>query len=65
MTMFLKVLKKVNFTVHIHKPNLFLIIDLLPLAKLLELLDINHSSSERRIIFVPQLLKFSHVLVVL
>ena len=42
-----------------------LIIDLLPFAKLLELLAMNHSSSERRISFVPRLLKFSHVLVVL
>ena len=41
------------------------IIDLHPFAKPLELLAINHSSSERRIIFVPRLLKFSHVLVVL
>ena len=56
----------------LHKPKLFLIIDLLPFTKLLklftkllELLGINHSSSERTIIFVPQLLKFSHNLVVL
>ena len=36
-------------------------ISLLPLAKLLELLAINHSLSERRFIFVPQLLKLSHM----
>ena len=46
------------------KPKL-LIIDLLPFAKLLELLAIDHSSSEKRIIFVPRFLKFSHILVVL
>ena len=44
---------------------MFPIVDLLPFAKLLELLAIDHSSSERRIIFVPRLLKFSHVLVAL
>ena len=44
---------------------MFLIIDLLLFAKLLELLAIDHSSSERRIIFVPRWLKFSHVLVIL
>ena len=49
----------------LHKPRLFLIIDLLPFAKLVELLAINRSSSERRIIFVLQLLNFSHVLVIL
>ena len=38
---------------------------MLPFAKLLELLGIDYSLSERRIIFVPQWLKFSHVLVVL
>ena len=48
-----------------HKPKLVVIIDLLPFAKLLELLAISHSLSERRIIFDPRLLKFSHVLVVL
>ena len=47
------------------KPKLFLIIDLLLFAKLLELLAINHSSSERRVIFIPWLLKFFRVLVVL
>ena len=47
------------------KPKLLLIIDLLPFAKLLELLAIDHSSSEKRIIFVPRFLKFSHILVVL
>ena len=50
---------------HLHKPKLFLIFDLLSFAKLLELLAINHSMSERRIIFVSWLLKFTHVLVVL
>ena len=49
----------------LQKPKLFLIIDLLPFAKLLEMLAINHSLSEKRIIFGPWLLKFSHVLVVL
>ena len=33
--------------------KLFLIIDLLPFAKLLKLSAINHSSSEKSIIFVP------------
>ena len=45
------------------KCKLFLIIDLLPFAKLLELVAINHSLSERRISFVPWLLKLSHVLI--
>ena len=65
--MFLKVLNKVNFRISesLQKPRLFLIIDLLPFAKLLELLAINHSSSKRRIIFVPRLLEFSHVMVAL
>ena len=58
--MFLKVLNKVNFRAH--KPKLFHIIDLLPFVKLLKLLAINHSLSERRIICVPWLLKLSHVL---
>ena len=62
--MFLKVLNKVNSEC-LHKPKLFFIIDSLLLAKLLELLAINHSLSGRRIIFVPRLLKFSRVLVVL
>ena len=58
--MFLKVLNFVNFKC-LHKPRLFLIIDLVLFAKLLddktktiyilELLAINHSSSKRRIIF--------------
>ena len=60
----LKVLNKVKFRA-LHKPKLFLIIKLLQFAKLLELLASNHSLAERRIIFVPRLLKFSHVLVVL
>ena len=42
----------------LHKSRLFLIIDLILFAKLLELLTINYSLSERRIIFVPGLLKF-------
>ena len=50
---------------HLYKPKLFLIIDLLPFAKLLELLAIDHSWSKRRTIFVPCLWKFSHVLVAL
>ena len=49
----------------LQKPRLFLIIDVLQLAKLLELLAINHSWSERRIIFIPRLLKFFHALVIL
>ena len=40
-------------------------IDLPPLAILLDLLVINHSSCERRNIFVPRWLKLSRVLVVL
>ena len=44
--------------------NLFPIIGLIPFAKHLELLAINCSSSERKIIFVPRLLKFSGVLVI-
>ena len=59
MKMFLKVLNKV-ISEPLHKRKLFLIIDLISFAKLLELLAINQSSSERRIIFVPRLLKFSH-----
>ena len=62
--MFLRVLNEVKFE-RLYKPKLFLIIDLLPFAKLFELLAINHSSSERRIIFIPWLMKLSHVLVVL
>ena len=61
--MFLKVLNKVNIRMLIQP--LFLIIDLVPFAKFLELLAIDHSSSDRRIIFVPRLLKFCHVLVAL
>ena len=61
--MFLKVLNNVSEC--LHKPELCLINDVLLMAKLLELLAINISSSERRIIFVPRLLKFSHVLVAL
>ena len=49
----------------LHKPKLLLIIDLLPFAKIVELLAINHSLSERRDNFVPQLMKLSHILVVL
>ena len=64
MIMFLKVLDKVN-TECLYNPKLFLIIYLLPFTKLLELLDIDHGWSEVSIIFVPLLLKFSHVLVVL
>ena len=63
MIMFLEVLNKVNIRALI-QPKLF-IINLLPFAKLLKLLAIDHSLSERRIIFVPRLLKFSHVLVAL
>ena len=39
-------------------------VDLPPFAILLELLVINHSSSERRNIFVPRWLKLSRVVVV-
>ena len=62
--MFLKVLNKVNFKM-LAQTKLFLIFDLLPFIKLWELLAVNHSLSERMIIFVPQLLKISNVLVVL
>ena len=51
LTMFLKVLNKVNFKV-CTKPKLLLIIDLLPFAKLLKLLAINHCLSEGRDIFL-------------
>ena len=63
MIIFLKVLNKANIRALI--PKLFLIIDLFPFAKLLELLAIDHNSPEKRIIFTPQLLKFSHILVAL
>ena len=49
---------------HLRRSRLFLIIGLIPFAKRLELLAINCGSSERRIIFVPLLLKFSRVLVI-
>ena len=62
----------------LHKPKLlidlfdfffFKLFELLNIELLfliiLKLLAINHSSSERRDIFVPRLLKLSHVLVVL
>ena len=49
----------------LHKPKLLRIIDFLPLAKLLELLALNHSLSKRMDTFVCQLLKLSHVLVAL
>ena len=62
--MFLKVLNKVYFRVGT-QTKLLLIIELLPFSKLLQLLAINRSSSERRDIFVSQLLKLCHVLVVL
>ena len=62
--MFFKVLNKVDIRAFI-QTLIILTIDLLPFAKVLELVAIDHSSSERRIIFVPQWLKFSHVLVVL
>ena len=64
MTLFLKVLNK-YVSERLQAPKLFLIIDLPPLEKLLELLAINHSSSKRRIIFGHWLLNFSDVLVVL
>ena len=62
--MFLKVLNKVYFRVGT-QTKLLLIIELLPFSKLLQLLAINRSSSERRDIFVSQLLELCHVLVVL
>ena len=66
MIMFLEVLNKVNIKYQrLYKPILFFIIDLLPFAEFLELLAIDHSLTERRIIFDPCLLKFSHVLVAL
>ena len=40
-------------------------IDLLLFAKFVDLLAINDGFPEKRIIFVPKFLKFSHVLVVL
>ena len=46
------------------KAKLF-IIDLFLFAKLLKLLAVNHSTSEQSVSFVPGMLKFSHVLVVL
>ena len=60
LTMFLKDLNNVNFRA-LTQTKLFLIIDVRSFAKLLELLAINYSLSERRTIFVPQLLMFSHV----
>ena len=47
------------------KPKLFLIIDLFLFAELLKLLAVSHSTSEQSVTFVPGMLKFSHVLVVL
>ena len=64
MTIFLKVVNRVNLE-YLLKPKLFLIIDLILFAKLMELLAINHCLSERRIIFAPWLLKFSHVVLVI
>ena len=62
--MFFNVLNKIDIR-ELYKPKLFLVIDLLLFAKLLELLAIDYSSSDRRTIFIPRWLKFSHVLVVL
>ena len=53
MTMLLKVLNKVKFRWFIHQPKSFLIINLLVFAKLLDLLAINHSLTERRIYILP------------
>ena len=64
IAIFFKVLNKVTFKC-LPKPTLFLLIRLLPFTKLLELLAINHSSYESRITFVPWLLKFFHLLIVL
>ena len=57
MTMSLKVLNKVNLDC-LPNPELFHITDFLLFTRLLELLAINHNLSERRISFVPWLLKF-------
>ena len=69
MIMFLKVLDNIfespGLSECLYNPKLFLIIYLLPFTKLLELLAIDHGWSEVSIIFVPLLLKFPHVLVVL
>ena len=54
LTMFMKVLSKVNFKV-LTQTKIISYYWLLLFAKLLELLAITHSSSERRIIFVLQL----------
>ena len=60
MAMFLKVLNKVQFRATTQTLIVsFIIIDFLLFAKPLELVAINNSSSERRIIFVPRSLKFS------
>ena len=63
--MFLKVLNKLNFGTLTQTQISYFIIDLLLLATPLELLAINHRSSESRIVFVPQLLKLSYVLAIL
>ena len=49
--MSLKIPLDVQISERLYNPKLFLIIYLLPFAKFLELLAIDHSSSERRIIF--------------
>ena len=64
VAMFLKVLNKVNAKV-VMQTEIISYYWLTPVRKFLELLAINHISSEMRIIFVPLLLKFYHVLVVL
>ena len=61
MTMCLKVLNMVNFRALIQTLIISYYYWLTPFAKLLDLLAINHSLSERRIIFVPQLLKFMYL----
>ena len=55
------ILSKVYFGV-LAETKLLLMIDLFPFAKLLELLPVNNSSSEKRDIFVPRLSKLYHVL---
>ena len=64
--LFLKVLNKVNFRAFTQTKviSYYWLIPVL-LTKLLQLLAINHSLSERRIIFVTRLSKFFYVLVVL
>ena len=68
--MFLKVLSKENFIVltktYYYLPIIISYCLLTPVCKIRRVIvAINHSWSERRIMFVPPLLKFSHVLAVI